>query len=126
MKRTLTFPIGQSKNQQRFETLTNALLVVPLAPNGALQPARGLPILRQEARLQELLDGISEENTDLLAAKAFDGTAHRTVRHGTSIDLLQEDFALLESRAKTIDWQPTLARRVVDVVDWLSTAPTID
>lgn len=123
MKRQIKFPEGHAKNQSRFEILVNSILVLQQEKDDR---SRGIAVMRQEARVQDALDSVSDETKDVLNTKDASGTPFRQVRPGSVVELTQEDFSLLDARVKAPNWLPSLSRRVVDVIDWLATAAEIE
>lgn len=135
MTRTLSF--DGEKGPQRFDLLYEAVL-----GGGATQTKAGdrsRAILRQEARILEHLETVSDPdasklascdacgrqaNEDARALKPRMGVAPGTVEEpALAIALTEDDHALLVRYVDARPWLPRMARRVVDLQDWLSSAP---
>jgi hypothetical protein len=106
MTRILTF--DGDRGSQRFTLLRTALL-----NGGDGKGDRTVALIRKEARLLDLLDGISEPT----------GTQDDRVllNHGPQrLEVAQDDFELLQTYAEKTPWTPRVARQAVDLFDWLS------
>ena len=118
MKRLIVFPKGeQKKNQQRFELLYGAILLgaKPDKPRG------GIEVFRREGRILDALESIAPLDTSSEAKPLGANEPGRKVHEdGGEFELQQADFDYLLEQLKTVDWLPTVARKVVDAVDWLT------
>ena len=113
MTRTLVF--DGPRGAKRFE-----LLWLSLMNGGDGKGERTPPLIRKEARLQTLLDTISEP------VNGSEPPARALTIDGLAVDVSQEDFELLQQYAEKCGWTPRVAREVVDLWDWLSAAPRKD
>lgn len=104
------------RNQRRFEIYYAAVLL------GAPKGARGLEVIRREARVLDALDAISDLGTTPAPAAAGD-VPRRLVQRGRALLLSQPEFDLLCTYLAGAEWVPLVARDVVDAADWLSAAP---
>jgi hypothetical protein len=134
MTRTLDF--SGEKGPTRFDLLYEAFL-----GGGATQTKAGdrsRSILRQEARILEQLEKVSEPDASKLAScEACGRQANEDARKlrpipdaiavGMAVPgiivLTEDDHALIVKYVDARPWLPRMARRVVDVQDWLSSAP---
>lgn len=113
MTRTLSF--DGPRGAKRFELLWLALM------NGGDGKGERNPVtIRKEARLQTLLDTISE------SVNGSEPPTRALAKEGASVAVPQEDFDLLQSYSEKCGWTPRVAREVVDLWDWLSAAPRKD
>lgn len=112
MKRELVFGTDD-RDARRFGLLRTALLQA-----GDGKGPRGIEVIRKEARLLDALDAVSVPDP-------VDGDPdHRKLRpEASSVQIDQPDFALLADYVAKVIWFPKVARDVVDLVDWLETAP---
>jgi hypothetical protein len=113
MTRTLVF--DGPRGAKRFELLWACLL-----NGGDGKGDRSPAVIRKEARLQTLLDTISE------SVNGSEPPARALAQDGATVDVSQEDFELLQQYAEKTGWTPRVAREVVDLWDWLSAAPRKD
>ncbi|HVQ42146.1 MAG TPA: hypothetical protein VMS54_08070 [Vicinamibacterales bacterium] len=114
MTRTLVF--DGPRAAKRFELLWLSLL------NGGDGKGDRSPVtIRKEARLQTLLDTISES-----VEGPGDPPLRKLAGEAATIAVPQEDFDLLVTYAEKTGWTPRVAREVVDLWDWLSAAPRKD
>lgn len=128
MMRRLVFT-GE-KAAARFEYLHEALMGF-----GDQKGERSRAVLRQEARLQDALDPVSEPDTekhvscDKCGRRANDDA--RRLREGLNdgnavVLLKEEDHKLLSDYVDKRPWLPRVARTIVDLQDWLSSADKIE
>lgn len=113
MTRTLVF--DGPRGAKRFELLWLALM-----NGGDGKGERSPTVIRKEARLQTLLDTISE------SVNGSEPPVRALAQEGATVAVTQEDFDLLQSYAEKCGWTPRVAREVVDLWDWLSAAPRED
>ena len=119
MTRVLIF--DGPKATKRFELLRAALMNA-----GDGKGDRGPSTIRKEARLQDMLDEISEAYNGNGNGTGQDPDA-RVLRDGShTLTLQQEDFDLLSQYADKTQWAPRAARAAVDLWDWLSAAERRD
>jgi hypothetical protein len=75
--------------------------------------------IRKEARLQDLLEAVSD------LGPPVNGQPGETTRvlhaDGGTVTLTQEDFDLLQQYTEKTAWNPQVSRDVCDLWDWLST-----
>lgn len=114
MTRRLVF--DGDKAARRFELLRFAL-----EGAGDGKGERTRQVIRQEARLFDLFDTISE-----LTDKPDDGWTRRLLCPPQSITVAQADHELLVRYTDTALWFPRSARDAVDLQDWLSAADKLD
>jgi hypothetical protein len=111
--RVLTFD-SNGHGQQRFMIVYAAILL------GAPKGARGLEVIRREARILDALDAIS-------VADAAAGPGPVPARHvipDARLTLSQPEFELVGRYLEAVEWTPAASRDVIDTVDWVSAAAT--
>lgn len=114
MMRVLLF--DGERGAQRF-----LLLRMALVQAGDGKGERTAPVIRKEARLLDLLDGISEVSS--APAQPGQDPERVLLNHGPhTLDVAQDDFLLLQEYAEKTPWTPRAARQAVDLWDWLSAA----
>lgn len=118
MQRIASFPVGDMKNQQRFDLLYSAILLGH--QTATRQAAIGMELVRREARIFDALDEASTPDDNL--PKLASGDAGRKVKDGADLVLPDPEHALLLKRLEELPWLPAMARKAVDVVDWLKGA----
>jgi hypothetical protein len=118
MKRVVSFKADATKNQKRLELCYAAVVL------GAPQAARGIDVIRREARLLDALDAISTPDTE--GALMVNGLPKRSPQVDAVLTLDQPDWELLRRYVENTPWSPMAARDVVDVVDWLGAAAEQD
>lgn len=124
MTRTLDF--GGDKGAMRFELVYEAVL-----GGGATQRdpgERSRAIIRQEARILDALETVSEPDprpakTCETCGRPANADARQLAPAGGLITLSEDDHALIVKYVDVRPWLPRMARKVVDVQDWLSSAP---
>jgi len=135
MTRTLDFSGAQGPT--RFDLLYEAFLGGGNTQTKAGDRSRA--ILRQEARIQTALESVSDVDANKLAscetcgrqanedARRLKPDTPATVEGVAGLpqllELAEDDHALLVKYVDARPWLPRMARRVVDVQDWLSSAP---
>ena len=96
---------------KRFQLLWAALM-----SGGDGKGDRTPVVIRKEARLQDLLESISDQ------VSANGTEPDRALKDGESkLMVAQEDFELLVQYTEKTAWNPRISRDVVDVWDFLST-----
>lgn len=115
MKRKVTFS-DETKNQKRFELLYLSIIL------GAPQN-RGIEVIRREARILDLLDSISSVNSD--SNVKFGTEPGRIINGGAELLLEVADFELIKSRLEKTEWVAIWSRKVVDTLDWFSSATEV-
>ena len=116
MKRELVFE--GDKAQKRFELLYGAVILVNAA--STTQPVRGIEVIRREAKILDYLDSVSLP--DPASGTMASGEPARAIIPGSKITFDQPTFDLLKKRVEDCAWVPKIARDVVDLVDWMSSA----
>ena len=118
MTRVLEF--SGPRAPKRFQLLWTSLLA-----GGDGKSERTPVAIRKEARLQTLLETISEP-----VPVNGDGTLNmRTLTDPSGslvIPIPQEDFELLVQYSEKTQWSPHVSKDIVDLWDWLSTAEKRD
>lgn len=114
MTRTLCF--DGPRAPRRFD-----LLWAALESAGDGKAERTPVVIRKEARLQLLLEGISE-----YVSGNGTGPTTRLLTGEPTLALTQEDFDLLQQYSEKTQWNPRVSKDVVDLWDWLSTAAKAD
>lgn len=81
--------------------------------------AKGMIVIRREARILDKFEGISEALPDRLIGE------DRVLR-GELMVLEQPEFELLVKYFERAPWTTKISRKIVDVSDWLSSLPLLE
>ena len=115
------------KAAKRFALCLEAVLDM-----GDQKGERTRSVLRQEARILDAFDSVSEpDQTQMTSCASCGRLANAEARRLSvivdhSIDLSPEDHELLARYVDGRPWLPRIARDVVDVQDWLSAAQRLE
>jgi hypothetical protein len=101
---------GDEESKERFGLLFQGFLT-----GGNSSTQKGIIVLRQEARILDQLEDISNPTDQVLI---------RTLKPGLwTVSFEQPDFELLMNYIEATPWMTVVSRKVINLVDWLRATP---
>jgi len=109
-----------AEDREKFSLLYQGFLT-----GGNMAQSKGMEITRREARVLDKLDSISEDSGGEKCATCGTATMNKRemIAADHTLELEPPDFDLLKKYFEATPWTVRVAKRVVDISDWLGSIP---